>query len=71
MVTSIHCIIIRHSRDEIEEDYESDTTSTSETAGISTNLYTLEKINIGWILDETFKKPVKVENYFRTVNAIK
>ena len=46
----------------MEYDSESDTTSVGEITTRATDLYSLEEIN--QFLDETFKKSVKVSDYF-------
>lgn len=47
----------------MDDEYQSDTVYISESSSVSTDLYPTEAIN--QFLDETFKKSVKVEDYFQ------
>ncbi len=48
--------------EDIDYDSESDTTSIGETSNRNTDLHSLEEVN--QFLDETFKKSVRVSDYF-------
>lgn len=48
--------------DDMEDDYESDNVSIAETSSRSADLYSLEEINL--FLDGTYKRSVKVSDYF-------